>query len=156
MWKSQDSNLERFGENPFHGGMKFHEKLTQLLGNRRGEPAEVARKIEVDASQFAKLKQGKLNPTAEQIFRIARHYGVPMEYLYDDEMKEIPPKETEGIDPYVIETIRTLGNAVAKMRLLKPSPYEQDLLSHELIQEEIHRLEPPTGDKRPGEGSNSA
>lgn len=67
------------------------DKLVRLMAARDEPQSRVARAIEVDPSQYAKWLKGKGRPTVPQLLGLARHFGVPMEFLADDAMVDPPP-----------------------------------------------------------------
>jgi transcriptional regulator with XRE-family HTH domain len=86
-----ETTLEGFPKCRSHGDMeRLPTKVLKSLQGRDESQARAARAIGVDASQFSKWLKGKGVPTAAQLLALARHLGLPMEYLADDAL-DAPP-----------------------------------------------------------------
>ena len=56
--------------------------VTEWRQAKRVSKAHLARRVGVDRSYVTKLEQGKLQPSGEMMFRIAKYLGQPLEVVF--------------------------------------------------------------------------
>ena len=56
--------------------------VKQWRESKRVSKAHLARRVGVDRSYVTKLEQGKLQPSGEMMFRIAKYLGQPLEIVF--------------------------------------------------------------------------
>ena len=56
--------------------------VTQWRQAKRVSKAHLARRVGVDRSYVTKLEQGKMQPSGEMMFRIAKYLGQPVEAVF--------------------------------------------------------------------------
>ena len=66
--------------------------VTEWRQAKRVSKAHLARRVGVDRSYVTKLEQGKLQPSGEMMFRIAKYLGQPLEavFQHSQSLKESP------------------------------------------------------------------
>ena len=56
--------------------------VTKWRQAKRVSKAHLARRVGVDRSYVTKLEQGKMQPSGEMMFRIAKYLGQPLEAVF--------------------------------------------------------------------------
>lgn len=95
--------------------MEFHAKLSKLIAESRLDQNEIGRQLGIKSGRMSNLATGKGRPTGPQLLAFARFFGVPMEWLADDSMEEIP--RGPAIDPAVFALLRIMSSREALRRL---------------------------------------
>lgn len=70
--------------------MKFHEKLSRLLEFRRKSQTDLARESGLHLNTVHRLRTGSQRPYLDQAFCLANVLDVPISYLADETLDEIP------------------------------------------------------------------
>lgn len=61
----------------------MYEKFLKLLEERDITPYRVATDTGIPQSTFSDWKAGRSMPGAEKIYKLAKYFGVPMEYFME-------------------------------------------------------------------------
>lgn len=61
--------------------MKFHERLRELRAERKETQVQVARAIEITDRQYQRFEAGENLPGFENLWALADHFNVSMDYL---------------------------------------------------------------------------
>jgi transcriptional regulator with XRE-family HTH domain len=107
--------------------MVFARKISELrersrLALKDVESALDARGVDVSHSTIDRMEKGQILPRIDVAFELAKLYGVPLDYLADDEMKS-PPEPKAGrtdIETWILETLAAIGPKEMKRRVLQP------------------------------------
>jgi transcriptional regulator with XRE-family HTH domain len=103
----------------------FGTKVSRRLDELDLKQAQAARAIGVDASQFSRwLKPNHQDPrlTPGQLLRLARYLKLPIEFLVDDRVAELPGVDVSVEEEKILDMVRTLGYGEAKRRLMMAVP----------------------------------
>jgi transcriptional regulator with XRE-family HTH domain len=73
--------------------MRFNEKLTRLMFGRNTSLQVMARAVGVSANTISNWRAGRQVPPLDKAAKIARFFGVSLDYLGFDELK--PPQEAD-------------------------------------------------------------
>ena len=65
------------------------KKLQRLIEREGTTQAALERKLGLSENRISKWANGKGEPTAAQALRLARHFGLSIESLVDDEIDEL-------------------------------------------------------------------
>ncbi len=65
-------------------------KLKALADASGVTQARIAAVADTSGTLFGRWLTGQNKPSIYQVLKLARHFGVPMEYLADDEMSAVP------------------------------------------------------------------
>jgi transcriptional regulator with XRE-family HTH domain len=101
-------------------------KICRLLAEKGITQVAMERSVGLAKNRISKWKEGTGEPTARQIWEIARALRVPVEYLLDDDQdRPKPPPDEE--EEHILWLVRELGYDEAKAQLLgtlrrKPKP----------------------------------
>jgi transcriptional regulator with XRE-family HTH domain len=68
--------------------MKFHEKLVMLRKQRGWSQAELREHVGVHIAHLSRMENGKAQPSVEMLQKLARAFGVTMDYLMDEQLEE--------------------------------------------------------------------
>jgi transcriptional regulator with XRE-family HTH domain len=71
--------------------VKFHEKLTRLRKEHGWSQTELGERADVHITHLSRLENGKSQPSVEMLQKLARVFGVSMDYLMDEEADELTP-----------------------------------------------------------------
>lgn len=108
-----------------HGSMRFHEKLTRLLAQRRISQSELGRRTGLSQSSISLMTVDRQRPYLWQAFRIAQALEVGLDYLADDDQdepslpQELTPEEVAVLTAYrasgisSVEAVRGILDVVA-------------------------------------------
>jgi transcriptional regulator with XRE-family HTH domain len=89
--------------------MRFHEKLKRLCGERRLTQADFLREMpEVGKTTMYYWFTGRNKPDLDSALRMAKILNVPLDYLADEELEELPSPEFNDDERLLIEVARTL------------------------------------------------
>lgn len=125
--------------------MNFHAKLAQLIADHPLSQNEIGRRVGIDGSQLSRMANGKGEPTRDHLVILARFFGVPIAWLADDALEEIPTPEP-GLDPTVLRLLRKMDTEEALNRLAAiPAPR---LPAGSVEKEGVRQLPPPPHDGR--------
>lgn len=105
--------------------MDISEKIAKLMKDRGDSQAKLAKAVGTHQSVVHNWLRKQGQPTLEKATVLARHYGIPLEWLIDDEL-EWPPAETSFLNKdelFILEAARRLGLKEAERRLFN-SPVE--------------------------------
>ena len=72
----------------------MYERYSRLRDQLGYRDADLARELSITSSTFSDWKNGKSNPNAEKLLRIARFLHTTMEYLMTGEEDDPTPKST--------------------------------------------------------------
>jgi transcriptional regulator with XRE-family HTH domain len=105
----------------------FAKKISELrersrLALRDVELALKSAGVDVSQSTVDRWEQGESLPRMDAAFHLAKLYGVPLDYLADDQMKS-PPEAKAGrtdIETWILETLESIGPREMKRRVLEP------------------------------------
>jgi transcriptional regulator with XRE-family HTH domain len=86
--------------------MKFNEKLVTLRKKKEWSQAEVCKKIGVHIAHLSRLENDKSQPSVELLHKIAKAFGVTMDYLMDEDADEVVPVSIK--DKSIAERIELL------------------------------------------------
>lgn len=111
-------NLPKSVASRYLSNMDMLEKICNLIAERGLTQDGLERGVKLAKNRISKWKDGKGEPTARQLYRIARALGVSMEYLVDDEV-EWPAERPAmtGDEEMVWHLVRKLGADLAIRRL---------------------------------------
>lgn len=98
------------------------ESLMTLKGVRKKQIADVMEEYASRISQWANSDDWQ--PDLDQAFRLARFLGVPLDYLADDSIDEMPEPDVSREEMSILEIVRDLGIQEARKRLLKAPEVE--------------------------------
>lgn len=87
------------------------DRIEKLRIGRGLEQQEVESLAALGKGRYSKWKNGTGEPTARQALRIARLFGVPVEWLADDDAPEDPPVAVPLLSPdeeRIIDVVRSL------------------------------------------------
>jgi transcriptional regulator with XRE-family HTH domain len=106
---------------PYIGPMSAVEKIAWLCDREGTTQARVEEIAHLSAGRISKWLAGQGEPTARQALKIARHFGVPVEWLADDAQDVPPPVQSED-ERIVLAIYHDLGlsRAEAVRRLSVP------------------------------------
>ena len=104
--------------------MRFHEKLRRAMKDRRISQEEMAGVVDVSQNQVSRWVRGANTPDIYQGMMIARHLGLPLDFLADDRHDDVPAPEFTEDERFVIQVIRDgkLTRDDVIKRLVGPSP----------------------------------
>lgn len=89
-------------------GMEFRDKLRNLIASRRTSQSQLGRETGLGQPAIAAMLRNERRPYMDQALLIARALGVPLDYLADDTIDEVPRPLTEQ-ETLILELIRRLG-----------------------------------------------
>lgn len=69
--------------------MNTYERFKALLDSRKVTSYKVSKETHIASSTLSEWKNGKHEPSAEKIKKIADYFNVPMDYFYGEEQKEL-------------------------------------------------------------------
>ena len=99
--------------------MKFHEKLDKLCSARGWSQAHIVRAMgNVSRSTVSNWFSGLRTPDLSAALQLAKLFEVPLEYLADDTLDEVPAPELSDQDRKILEMARALPAEEALRRLL--------------------------------------
>jgi transcriptional regulator with XRE-family HTH domain len=85
-------NLPAIAESTNIGTMRLNEKLLKLCDERGlDSQRDLARLAKLSKSSVSRWVNGETRPRMLQALKLARALKVPLEYLIDDAMEEMPP-----------------------------------------------------------------
>jgi transcriptional regulator with XRE-family HTH domain len=97
------------------------KKLIRLIERRGTTQGDVEVAVKLPQGRISKWLGGQGEPSLRQGLRLARWFAVPLEWLADDEMDELPPEEADNGRLRTIAAILAfLGPREALRRLLVP------------------------------------
>ena len=91
-----------------YDGMVFSAKLKLLMARHRYSQTKVAEAISVSQSLVSLWTLGKGVPDLHEAAKLAKFFGVELNYLADDALDEPPPSEFSGWERSVIDLVRAL------------------------------------------------
>ncbi len=71
--------------------MKLHEKLVRLRKDRGWSQTVLCERVGVNIAHLSRLENGKSQPSGEMLWKIAKAFGVSMDYFMDEEADEATP-----------------------------------------------------------------
>jgi transcriptional regulator with XRE-family HTH domain len=106
--------------------MRFHQKLTRVIDEANLSDREAAKRLgNVSPTTVARWKSGETEPKLSDIALIARLFKLPMVYLADDSLDEVPGSGMTADEEQLLKTSRALngGAAEAIRRILNFATY---------------------------------
>jgi len=98
------------------------EKLIRLIEQRGTTQGEVETAVRLPQGRISKWAAGQGEPSLRQGLRLARWFAVPVEWLADDTLDEMPPEEVSGdLLRTITAILALLGAREALRRLLMMS-----------------------------------
>lgn len=76
----------------------MYEKVERLMQEKGVKASDVAKAVGISSSVFTDWKKGRYTPKADKLYSIARYFGVPMEYFFED--GAVPIKDQADLDAY--------------------------------------------------------
>ncbi|WP_237722884.1 helix-turn-helix domain-containing protein [Singulisphaera acidiphila] len=103
--------------------MEFSAKLKKLMKQQRYSQTDVAVQVEVSQSLVSLWTKGERVPDLRVSAKLARLFGVDLDYLADDAQDEPPASEFTEWERAVIDLIHALGleKSEALRRLATPA-----------------------------------
>jgi len=86
--------------------MTFAEKLTRLRKEHGWSQTKLGQQIGVHIAHISRLENDKSQPSVDLLQKIARAFGVSMDYLMDEEADEMAPVSIQ--DKSLVERIELL------------------------------------------------
>lgn len=99
--------------------MRFAQKLDYLIGLRRTSQSELSRRTGIAQSAISEMTKDKRRPYMDQSFKLANALNVPLSYLADDSIDELPPETFTAAEAKVWEAVRLIGPEEAYRRILQ-------------------------------------
>ena len=94
-------------------------KLKKLCAENRWDRYDLLEIVpSVSKSTIDNWLKGKSRPNLDAALRIAREFGVSLEWLADDEMKDQPAPEISDREREILRIVRRIGVEDAESRLL--------------------------------------
>lgn len=63
----------------------MYEKVERLMQEKGVKASDVAKAIGISSSVFTDWKKGRYTPKADKLYAIAKYFGVPMDFFFDEE-----------------------------------------------------------------------
>jgi hypothetical protein len=98
--------------------MTANEKLNRLIAQRRTTQGEVETAVDLPEGRISKWSAGQGEPTLGQGLRLARWFGVQLEWLADDELDHPLVEQERGDLRTITSIIGIIGTREALRRLL--------------------------------------
>ena len=98
--------------------MAAAQKLIRLIEQRGTTQGEVETAVDLPQGRISKWSAGQGEPTLGQALRLARWFGVQLEWLADDELDEPTAEDARGDIRTITSIIGVMGTAEALRRLL--------------------------------------
>jgi len=71
--------------------MKFNEKMVYLRKRKHWSQQDLSDQVGVNITHLSRLENGKSQPSATLLRKIAQAFGVSMDYLMDEDADEVTP-----------------------------------------------------------------
>ena len=71
--------------------MKFNEKLVRMRNERGWSQTELGERVGVHIAHLSRLENGKSQPSVDMLWKIAKAFGVSMDYFMDEHADEAVP-----------------------------------------------------------------
>lgn len=91
-----------------YGGMKFPEKLDKVIADSGKSQSRIARETGISQSAISAMTRGDRRPYMDQALKLARALGVPLDYLADESLDELPAPELTTDDRLILRIVRKL------------------------------------------------
>jgi transcriptional regulator with XRE-family HTH domain len=85
------------------------QKLDDLIQEKGLDQDELEQLAGLAKNRISKWKGGQGEPTASQALRMSRVLDVPLLYLVDDELNDVPPPDLTTDERFLIERLRNNG-----------------------------------------------
>lgn len=115
-------NVASSGRDAYYEEMKFHEKVSMLIGRMGISQSELSRRSGIDRSMISDALNGKHALRLGNALKVARALGVSLEYLADEGMSEPPPPAIGADELALIRLARLMGMDEAMRRLVQAPP----------------------------------
>lgn len=154
-------NLPAIAKGTNIGTMRLNEKLLKLCDERGlDSQRDLARLAKLSKSSVNRWVNGETRPRMLQALQLARALKVPLEYLIDDAMEEVPPVLPPD-EEFVLRVYRNLkadpaqglDEDEAQRRLSRPS--QAQVQARTKLTTPAHRIDPKTG-RGPGKEREKA
>lgn len=76
----------------------MYEKVERLMQEKGVKASDVAKAVGISSSVFTDWKKGRYTPKADKLYSIAKYFGVPMEFFFED--GAVPIKDQADLDAY--------------------------------------------------------
>jgi transcriptional regulator with XRE-family HTH domain len=96
--------------------MTMMEKLERLMALHGHSGRFLEEEMKWPKARISKWKHHSSEPSASQIFKLARYYGVSVDYLMDDSL-DTDPRHIEDWEVQVLKVARRLGENETMDRL---------------------------------------
>ena len=100
--------------------MEFSKKLKGMLARRRISQDEIAASLGISQGKVSNWVNGKSLPDLYESAQIARHFGVELSYLADDDLDEPPAPVVTEQERLLLVACRKVGIEEV-MKLLVPA-----------------------------------
>jgi transcriptional regulator with XRE-family HTH domain len=100
------------------GRMRLVEKLEAVLRARGLTQSSFEKLASLSENRISKWKNDQGEPTVRQALRMARILDVPLDYLADDDLNDLPSATMTERERQVWEVVRTIGPDEAWRRLV--------------------------------------
>ena len=102
--------------------MRFAEKLDYLISLKETNQSRLSRQTGIAQSAISEMTKGKRRAYMDQALRLARALGVPLDYLADDGLDDVPGVPATEQERRVWEVVRAIGPEEAWRRLVGAPP----------------------------------
>jgi len=73
------------------GYMKLHDKLVKLRKERQWSQTVLCEQVGINITYLSRLENGKSQPSGDMLWKIAKAFGVSMDYFMDEDADEATP-----------------------------------------------------------------
>ena len=70
------------------GGVNLYEKYQKLLDKNNKTSYQVAKETGISQTAFSNWKSERCEPSLDSLKKLAKYFGVPIEYFLDEEKGE--------------------------------------------------------------------
>ena len=123
------------------------DKIEKLTASKGIKKKQIAEAMGAHATRISDWISGKWQPDLGQALRLARFLSVPLDYLADDSMDELPTPDVLPEEMKLIEMARVVGIEEARRRLL-----QAPALDIEFVGMGRHTVAPPSAGRRRNSG----
>ncbi len=106
----------RGGARPRAKMSRLGEKLDRLFASEKDNQSQLARRMGWTDTQVSRWRSGAAAPDPVQLLRLARQFGVGVEYLIDDQLDADPRPEISEDEKDILKMCRNLRLDYAKLQ----------------------------------------